>query len=295
MHATAQRSSTAGSVARTSGVRLSILGAVGRPLVYLVLVALAFLAAFPFYWIVVGSLMKPVELFARLPHVWPAEPSLGAYGRIFELVPLGRYFFNSIFVGLITVVVAVLISSAAGYCFAQLHFPGRAILFGLTLATLMVPFQSRIVPLFVMFTGWGLNNTYAGIIIPGLASAFGVFMMTQFFQSLPSEMREAALIDGASELRIFLQVFLPVARPGVATLALFTFMQSWDQLLWPMIIAPKPDMRTLQVGLAFINQTALTWNNTMAAIVLSVIPMVLAFIAAQGQFIEGISAGAVKE
>ena len=128
-----------------------------------------------------------------------------------------------------------------------------------------------------------------------MASAFGVFMMTQFFQSLPAEMREAALIDGASELRIFAQIFLPLARPGVATLALFTFTQSWDARLWPIIIAPKPDMRTLQVGLAVINQTALTWNNTMAAVVLSTIPVVIAFLFAQGQFIAGISAGAVKE
>jgi ABC-type glycerol-3-phosphate transport system permease component len=260
-----------------------------------VIVALAFLAAFPFYWMVVGSLMKPVELFSRVPRLWPADPSWAAYTRIFDLVPLGRYFFNSVFVALITVVVAVLISSAAGYCFAQLRFPGKAILFALTLATLMVPFQTRIVPLFVMFTNWGLNNTYAGIIIPGLASAFGVFMMTQFFKSLPAEMREAALVDGASELRVFWQIFLPLARPGVATLALFTFTQSWDALLWPMIIAPTPDMRTLQVGLAFINQTALTWNNTMAAVVLSVLPVVVAFLLAQEQFIAGISAGAVKE
>jgi multiple sugar transport system permease protein len=267
----------------------------GRPLVYLALTFFAFLAAFPFYWMIIGSLMKPVELFARVPRLWPGDPSLGAYSRIFELVPLGRYFFNSIVVALITVVVAVIVSSAAGYCFALLHFPGKAILFGLTLATLMVPFQTRIIPLFVMFTGWGLNNTYAGLIIPGLASAFGVFMMTQFFSSLPPEMREAAIIDGASELRIFWQVFLPLARPGVATLALFTFTQSWDALLWPIIIAPKPDMRTLQVGLAVINQTALTWNNTMAAVVLSTIPVVVAFFFAQGQFIAGISAGAVKE
>jgi ABC-type glycerol-3-phosphate transport system permease component len=277
------------------GARTASLAVLGRPLVYLVLIAFAFLAAFPFYWILIGSLMKPVELFARVPRLWPAEPSWAAYVRIFELVPLGRYFFNSIFVALVTVIVAVIVSSAAGYCFALLKFPGKAILFGLTLATLMVPFQTRIIPLFVMFTGWGLNNTYAGLIIPGLASAFGVFMMTQFFQSLPAEMREAAVIDGASELRIFWQVFLPLARPGVATLALFTFTQSWDALLWPMIIAPTPDMRTLQVGLAFINQTALTWNNTMAAVVLATVPVILAFFLAQGQFIAGISAGAVKE
>jgi multiple sugar transport system permease protein len=292
MQATAQ-SQRAALVA--PGARLPLFASLGRPLVYVVLIFLAFLAAFPFYWMVIGSLMKPVELFARVPSLWPADPSWASYVRIFDLVPLGRYFFNSIFVALITVVVAVLVSSAAGYCFALLQFPGKAILFGLTLATLMVPFQSRIIPLFVMFTGWGLNNTYAGLIIPGLAGAFGVFLMTQFFQSLPAEMREAALIDGASEVRIFWQIFLPLARPGVATLALFTFTQSWDSLLWPMIIAPKPDMRTLQVGLTFINQTALTWNNTMAAIVLSVIPVLVAFFFAQGQFIAGISAGAVKE
>jgi multiple sugar transport system permease protein len=292
MQATAQRERTLSTpMAESEAARPGL----ARPLIYLVLIVLAFLTAFPFYWMVVGSLMKPVELFSRVPKFWPAEPSLGSYARIFELVPLGRYFFNSIFVGVVTVIVAVIISSAAGYCFAQLDFPGKAFWFVLTLATLMVPYQSRIVPLFVMFTAWGLNNTYAGLIIPGLASAFGVFMMTQFFKTLPSEMREAALVDGASEVRIFAQIFLPVAQPAVATLALFMFMQSWDQLLWPMIIAPKPDMRTLQVGLAFINQTALTWNNTMAAIVLSVLPMVAAFLVAQGQFIEGISAGAVKE
>jgi len=292
MQATVQPSH-AGFVA--PGARAASLSALGRPLVYAVLTLFALVAAFPFYWIVVGSLMKPIELFARVPRLWPAEPSFAAYTRIFDLVPLGRYFFNSIFVALVTVIVAVVVSSAAGYCFAMLRFPGKAILFGLTLATLMVPFQTRIIPLFVMFTGWGLNNSYAGLIIPGLASAFGVFMMTQFFKSLPGEMREAALIDGASELRIFWQIFLPLVRPGVATLALFTFTQSWDALLWPMIIAPTPDMRTLQVGLAFINQTALTWNNTMAAVVLSVLPVVIAFLFAQGQFIAGISAGAVKE
>ncbi len=264
-------------------------------IVYAILIVLAILAAFPFYWMVVGSLMKPIELFSRAPKFWPSQPSLGSYQRIFELVPLARYFFNSIVVGVVSVLFAVVACSAAGYCFALLTFPGKAVMFALTLATLMVPYQSRIVPLFVMFSGWGLNNSYPGIIIPGLASAFGVFLMTQFFSALPKEMREAARVDGASEVRIFWQVFLPVAQPAVATLALFTFMQRWDELLWPMIIAPRPDMRTLQVGLAFINQTALTWNNTMAAIVLATIPMVIAFLIAQGQFIEGISAGAVKE
>src|SRR5215471_8330294 len=159
----------------------------------------------------------------------------------------------------------------------------------------MVPYQSRVIPLFVMFNNYGLFNSYAGIVLPGLASAFGLFMMTQFFKSVPPELREAALIDGAGELRIFFRIYLPLARPAVATLALLMFLQSWDQLLWPLIIAPRPDMRTLQVGLAFITQYAPTLNYQMAAIVISVIPVVVAFFLAQRQFVEGIAAGAVKQ
>lgn len=266
-----------------------------RPLLYVVLVVLAFLTAFPFYWMLVGSFMTPVELFSPVPKLWPARFDPSAYFRVFDLVPLARYFLNSFVVAGVTMIGGVIICSAAGYAFAILSFPGRTFWFALTLATLMVPYQSRIIPLFVMFANYGLLNTYLGIILPGLAGAFGVFLMRQFFMTLPRELRESALIDGAAELRIFLQIFLPLARPAVATLALFMFLQSWDQLLWPMIVAPRPDMRTLQVGLAFINQTALTWNHTMAAVVLAVIPIVIAFVIAQRQFIAGISAGAVKE
>src|ERR671937_689606 len=210
--------SRAGSVV---GVGLSLgAGALNRLLLYATVTLFAVLAAFPFYWIVVGSFMKPVELFSPTPRLWPAAPDPSAYIRVFELVPMARYFFNSILVALVTTVVSVLVSSAAGYSFAHLSFVGRSLWFALTLATLMVPYQSRVIPLFVMFANWGLINTYAGIILPGLASAFGVFMMTQFFKTLPREMREAALMDGAGEARIFVQVFLPLARPAVAPLAL---------------------------------------------------------------------------
>ena len=208
---------------------------------------------------------------------------------------MARYFLNSVVVALSTTVVAVLVCSAAGYCFARLTFFGKGLLFGLILAALMVPYQATIVPLFVMFANWNLLNSYIGIILPGVVSAFGVFMMTQFFQTLPKEMREAAIVDGASEFRIFLRIYLPLARPAVATLALFIFMDSWDALLWPMIVAPNPDMRTLQVGLAFVRSAAPVENQVMAAIVLAVIPVVVAFLLAQRQFIEGIAAGAVKE
>lgn len=264
-------------------------------LLLLFLLVLGVIAVFPFYWMVIGSLMAPADLFAAVPKLWPPDPDLSTYRRIFELVPLGRYFANSLIVSVTTTAVAVIVASAAGYCFARLTFFGKGILFALILAALMVPYQSTIVPLFVMFANANLLNSYAGIILPGVVSAFGVFMMTQFFRSLPPEMREAAIVDGASEYRIFARIYLPLARPAVATLSLFIFMGTWDQLLWPMIVAPNPDMRTLQVGLAFIRQQAPVQNQVMAAIVLSVIPVVIAFLLAQKQFIEGIAAGAVKE
>jgi ABC-type glycerol-3-phosphate transport system permease component len=266
-----------------------------RLIVYLVLVLLALMAVFPFYWMVIGSVMSPVELFATIPRLWPSTFDTSTYQRIFQLVPMARYYLNSVIVAVSTTVIAVLVCSAAGYCFARLTFFGKGILFALILGALMVPYQSTIVPLFVMFANWNLLNSYIGIILPGVVSAFGVFMMTQFFQTLPKEMREAAIVDGANELRIFARIYLPLARPAVATLGLFVFMDSWDQLLWPMIVAPNPDMRTVQVGLAIIRQAAPVQNQVMAAIVLSVIPVIVAFLLAQKQFIAGIAAGAVKE
>jgi ABC-type glycerol-3-phosphate transport system permease component len=266
-----------------------------KVLMYLVLLVLALMSIFPFYWMVIGSLMSPAELFASIPHLWPSEIDTSSYQRIFQLVPMGRYFLNSVVVAVSTTVIAVSICSAAGYCFARLTFLGKGLLFALILGALMVPYQATIVPLFVMFANWNLLNSYPGIILPGVVSAFGVFMMTQFFQTLPKEMREAAIVDGASEFRIFARVYLPLARPAVATLGLFIFMDSWDQLLWPMIVSPNPDMRTLQVGLAFIRSAAPVQNQVMAAIVISVIPVIVAFLLAQRQFIAGIAAGAVKE
>lgn len=266
-----------------------------RVVLYAVAIVASLACVFPFYWTLVGSTMTPVELYSAIPHLWPAHPNLGAFKEVWGLVPMARFFLNSIVTSVSTMVIATLVSSAAGYCFAQLQFLGRRVWFALILATLMVPYQSRIIPLFVMSHQYGLSNTYLGIILPGLASALGAFMMTQFFRGIPSEVREAAIMDGASELRVFLQIYMPIARPAVATLALLMFLTSWDQLLWPLIIAPTPDMRTLQVGLAYLNQTLPTINYQMAAITLSVLPVIVAFLFAQRQFIAGIAAGAVKE
>ena len=283
------------TVAQGKRVGMSAGRLASRLVLYAILLVGAVATVFPFYWMIVGSLMTPAELYAAIPHLWPSHPDISTHQRVFTSVPMGRYFVNSFVVSLSTMVIAVLVSSAAGYCFAQLDFVGKRFWFAVILATLMVPDQSRIIPLFVMFSKYGLFNTYAGIVIPGLASAFGLFMMTQFFKTVPGELREAAIIDGAGDLRIYARVYLPVARPAIATLALLTFLQSWDQLLWPLIIAPSPDMRTLQVGLAFIGQLAPTLNETMAAIVVAAIPVIVAFLLAQRHFIAGIAAGALKQ
>jgi multiple sugar transport system permease protein len=283
------------TMARGKRVGMSAGRLASRLVLYAILLVGAVATFFPFYWMVIGSLMTPAELYAAIPHLWPSHLDLSTYQRVFTLVPMGRYFVNSCVVSLSTMVIAVLVSSAAGYCFAHLDFVGKRFWFAVILSTLMVPDQSRIIPLFVMFAKYGLFNTYAGIVIPGLASAFGLFMMTQFFKTVPGELREAAIIDGAGDLRIYARVYLPVARPAIATLALLTFLQSWDQLLWPLIIAPSPDMRTLQVGLAFIGQLAPTLNETMAAIVVAAIPVIVAFLLAQRHFIAGIAAGAIKQ
>jgi multiple sugar transport system permease protein len=275
--------------------RRSARAILARAALYAIAALAAVVMVFPFYWTVVGSFMTPVELFSSIPHLWPRSPTADTYTRIWQLLPIGRWFVNSLVTSVVTMVVAVIVSSAAGYCFAQLRFVGRGFWFVLILATLMVPYQSRIIPLYLQLHGYGLSNSYLGIVLPGLANALGVFMMTQFFKTVPSELRDAALMDGASELRVFLQVYVPLARPAVATLALLMFLTSWDQLLWPLIIAPQPDMRTLQVGLANLSQTLPTMNYQMAAIALSVIPVVIVFVLAQRQLIAGIAAGALKE
>jgi ABC-type glycerol-3-phosphate transport system permease component len=281
--------------ARRSGRKPGEMNAGGRATLYVILVLSAFLFAFPFYWTFAGSLMTPVEIYSAVPRLWSSHPDFSSYARVFQLVPMARYFLNSIITSVATMVVATIVASMAGYCFAQLRFMGKGFWFVLILATLMVPYQARLIPLFVMFTQYGLYDTYPGIILPGLASALGVFMMTQFFKGIPPELREAALMDGAGELSVFFRVYMPLARAGVSTLAVLMFVQAWEQLLWPLIIAPKPEMRTLQVGLAYLGQSLPTLNYQMAAIVVSVVPILVAFFLAQRQFVEGIAAGAVKQ
>ncbi len=236
----------------------------------------------PFIWMLSTSLKPPYELFTVPPTWIPSEFQWDTYAKAMSAGNFGRYALNSLFLAMANMVTNVLLSALAGYAFARLRFPGNKLLFLLVLATLMVPYQVTIIPLFVIIRhmplfggndilgqgGIGWINSYWGLIVPGAVGAFGIFMLRQFFQTLPVELEDAARIDGASELRIFWQIMLPLAMPAIATLAIFSFQAGWNAFFWPLLITTTDDMRTIQLGLTvFVQQYSTQWDQLMAATV----------------------------
>ncbi|HEY1298662.1 MAG TPA: carbohydrate ABC transporter permease [Chloroflexota bacterium] len=246
----------------------------------------------PFVWMLSTSL-KPADQLFTVPPTWLPRPvQWDNYVKAMGAGNFGRYAVNSLLLGLANVVTNVLLSALAGYAFARLKFPGRNVLFVLVLATLMVPYQVTIIPLFVIVRhiplfggndllgqgGIGWINSFWGLIVPGAVGAFGIFLLRQFFLTLPVELEDAARIDGAGELRIFGQIMLPLAMPAVATLAIFSFQAGWNAFLWPLLITNTDDMRTIQLGLTvFVQQYSTQWGQLMAATVVATLPVILAF------------------
>jgi multiple sugar transport system permease protein len=257
-----------------------------------VLVVGAVVMLLPFVWMLSTSL-KPADQLFTVPPTWLPRPvQWDNYVKAMGAGNFGRYAVNSLLLGLANVVTNVLLSALAGYAFARLKFPGRNVLFVLVLATLMVPYQVTIIPLFVIVRhiplfggndllgqgGIGWINSYWGLIVPGAVGAFGIFLLRQFFLTLPVELEDAARIDGAGELRIFGQIMLPLAMPAVATLAIFSFQAGWNAFLWPLLITNTDDMRTIQLGLTvFVQQYSTQWGQLMAATVVATLPVILAF------------------
>jgi len=274
-----------------------------------ILLAGAVLMLLPFVWMLSTSLKPPYELFTVPPTWIPSQLQWDTYARAMSAGNFGRYALNSLFLGVANVVTNVLLSALAGYAFARLRFPGNNVLFLLVLATLMVPYQVTIIPLFVIIRhiplfggndilgqgGIGWINSYWGLIVPGAVGAFGIFMLRQFFQTLPKELEDAARIDGASELRIFWQIMLPLAMPAVATLAIFSFQSGWNAFLWPLLITTTDDMRTIQLGLTvFVQQYSTQWDQLMAATVVATMPVILAFAIGQRLLVRGIAFTGLK-
>lgn len=246
----------------------------------------------PFVWMLSTS-VKPADQLFTVPPTWVPRPiQWDNYAKAMGAGNFGRYAMNSLFLGLANLATNVLLSALAGYAFARLRFPGRSALFILVLATLMVPYQVTIIPLFVIVRhiplfggndvlgqgGIGWINSYWGLIVPGSVSAFGIFMLRQFFHTLPVELEDAARIDGAGEFRIFWQIMLPLAMPAVATLAILSFQAGWNAFLWPLLITTTDDMRTIQLGLTvFVQQYSTQWDQLMAASVVATLPVIIVF------------------
>jgi multiple sugar transport system permease protein len=276
---------------------------------HLVLIVGAVAMLVPFAWMLSTSL-KPADQLFTVPPTWIPRPlELDTYVKAMSAGNFGRYALNSLLLAVANMLSNVLLSAFAGYAFARLKFPGREVLFVLVLATLMVPYQVTIIPLFVIVRhiplfggndglgqgGIGWINSYWGLIVPGAVGAFGIFMLRQFFQTLPVELEDAARIDGAGELRIFWQIMLPLAMPAIATLAIFSFQAGWNAFLWPLLITTTDDMRTIQLGLTvFQQQYSTQWGQLMAATVVATVPVILVFAAGQRLMVRGIAFTGLK-
>ncbi len=250
---------------------------------------------FPFVWMISTSLTTTDQLFVLPPNLIPNPVDTGAYERLFTQVPIGRWVLNSVGVSLSVTFLQVLTSAMAAYAFTRLNFRGRNVIFVLFLATLMVPFQVMIVPLFIELRYLGLLDSYAGLIIPEVAMPFGVFLLRQAFMGLPRELEEAAFVDGAGHIRIFFTMLLPLSKPAIATVAVFSFMGSWNNFLWPLIVINNPDMMTLPLGLSSLSSRFVTdWNLLLAGATISVLPIVAVFLFAQRYVLQGVAMSGLK-
>jgi len=269
---------------------------VARVVLYVVLFGGLALVVGPFVWMLLSSFKPEAEIRANPPTWLPNDPTFANYGTLFDQLDFPTYFTNSAVVAVLTTVGNLLFCSAAGYALAKLPFAGKRLLFGIVLGTLMVPSIVTIVPLFVLTSNLGLVNTVAGLILPYLAQAFGVFLMRQFIQSIPNDLLEAARIDGASELRIYWQVVLPLCRPALATLGILTFLASWNNFLWPLVAATTEDTYTLPVALALyaIGQNRTDYDILLAGAVVIVLPVLVVFILLQRHFVRGIATTGLK-
>ncbi|MEO6571894.1 MAG: carbohydrate ABC transporter permease [Ilumatobacteraceae bacterium] len=278
-----------------SGLRSRRISRVLGWLRYAVLVAGAIVMLAPLIWMVLASSKTLPEILRVPPTLVPVSIRLDNYRTVLEDTDFIRYFVNSAIVSAVTVASVLITSSMAGYAFAKFEFPGRNLLFVLVLATLMIPFQVRAIPLYVLANDLGLLDSYAGLVLPGLVDAFGIFLMRQYLQSIPSELIDAARVDGASEVTIFLKIILPLSKPALSALAIFTLVASWESFLWPLLVVSSPEKFTLPLGLAqFSGRFVTRVDLQMAASALTIIPLLVVFLAMQRRFIEGMATAGMK-
>ena len=264
-------------------------------LLHVALLGVAAVTAFPLLWMLSASFMPSGEASTFPPPLLPSAPTLEHYRALFERADMGRYLLNSAAVATAVTLVSLFINSLAGYAFAKLRFQGREKVFRSLLAALVIPAQVAMLPLFLEMRALGLVNSYAGVIVPAAASIFGIFLIRQFALSIPESLLEAARIDGATEFEIYWRIAMPLMRPVLVTLALFTFMGSWNDFMWPLIVLTDDDLYTLPVALATLTRERVQDNEfMMAGAVVTTLPVLVVFLALQRHYVRGIMLGGVK-
>ena len=266
-----------------------------KVLLYVFLIIMAAIMILPFLWMISASLKQDRDVFT-FPIQWiPEEPEWANYSKIWTQIPLLTYILNTVKLTIIVTLLQLFTSSFAAYAFAKLRFKGRNALFLGYVATIAVPWQAYMVPQFIMLRSMGLNNTHLAIIILQAFSAFGVFMMKQFYEGIPTELCEAARIDGMTEYGIYAKIMLPLAKPSLSTLTIFTFVNTWNDFLGPYIYLTRDAKKTIQLGLrSFIGQYSSEYGLIMAGSVVTMIPVIAVFLALQKYFVEGVASSGLK-
>lgn len=266
-----------------------------RILMWILLWLLVFVFLMPIIWIMGSSFKSVGELFAWPPSLFGSSPNLDNYTKALEQGNFGRYFINTVLVSIVATFLTIVVNVMSGYAFAKYHFKGDKILFGVVLATLMVPLEVIMIPIFKVIVATNLYDSLWGLIIPAVASPTAVFMVKQYYVGIPDAYMEAARIDGASEFNILLRIMLPLAKPVISVLCIFSFMWRWNDYLWPKLVINNKSRYTIQLALAnFSGEYSVDWNSLLAMSVISMIPVIVVFVALQKHIIGGMTAGGVK-
>lgn len=269
----------------------------GDLIVHIILLVLGLIIAMPILIAFFTSFKPPSQVVTFPPSLFPTEWTVDNYIVAWQKTPFGRYLLNSLIQSGVITAAQVITSILAAYAFSVLIFPGRNIFFYLVLGSLMVPFELTFIPNFQLVSSWGLGNTYAGLTVPFVASAFGVFMLRQFFMTIPKDFHDAARIDGANNWRYLWRILVPLSKGSVGAFAIFAFLNAWNQYLWPLIITNEDTMRTLQIGIRFFMNTlerGADWGPVMAGSMIALGPALIAFLVAQKQLVQGVAMTGLK-
>lgn len=273
-----------------------IKNAIPKYLSYVVLFLVAAIVLLPIVWLFVSSFKSDADVISWPPSFWPKEWVFDQYQYVADAIPIFNMLKNTvIFAGSVTVI-SLFIDSLAAYAFARMHFKGKNVLFNIILLTMMVPFQIIMIPLYIEEYKLGILDTYAGLILPRIASAYGIYLLSSFFMGIPKSLEEAARIDGMNDFRIYLKIMVPLSKPAFISLGIFHFMNNWNDLLYPMMLTSNVNMRTLSAGLAvLVGSNSIKYGPTLAATAISITPLLILFLFGQRFFMEGITTTGVKE